>query len=210
MVKRFLLTLCFVIIHPTLLPAAEVGPATPLGANQVLRGRFTKVHQQQLPGLPHRMEGSFVVAPEFGIILSFEKPLPTRTIVTPVGMVQAVGNETVYKLSANKSTFIKKLPGMLFAALAKNWKKLEPELAITHYGTPSAWRLTAIPKNAERDRLLFKALSAGGGAFVDQIEIQRLDGLYDFFRLSQQRLVPTDLTNEEITDFKRTLALPAS
>lgn len=202
---KCLLRALIIALMPSMAFAAASGPSQILGPHQVLRGKFTETHQMKAPSAPLRMSGRFVVAPEFGVIFKIEKPIPMTTAITPLGMAQSVpGMPLVRRLSAQEASIYARLPAMAFAALAGNWKALEPNFTVTHDGTPSAWQVYLVPKGIDMRAAPFKAISASGNQFVDQAEVLRLDGFYDLFTFYDQSIGSSALTNDEITEFKKT------
>lgn len=203
MIKRLLLIL-LIALSPTLSFAAKIGPTQPLNDDQILRGRFHQLHQLRNPDPPIRSEGRFLIAPKLGVIFSVEKPFPMTFVITPLGMVQTVGGMPFLRLTAKESSFIASIPSLLIAAISNKWKNLEDRFTMAQDGSSDYWRVNLTPKTQDR-RVPFKNIMASGGKFIEQAEVQRLDGLYDFFRFYDLSIEPNKLTAEELAEFKKVI-----
>lgn len=203
MMKTFLSAL-IIVLFPSLVLAASFGPARALQNNEVLRGKFTQVHQLRSPNPPIRSEGRFVIAPQYGVLFFVEKPFPLSIAITSAGgMVQSVAGLPVLKLTAEQSAFTAQIPTLLIEASSNNWRLIEREFSLTHDGSASSWQIYLTPKS---DNVrMFKSISARGGQFLDEAEILRPDGLYDFFQIHDVTYSSDELSPMEINEFKKVI-----
>ncbi len=204
-----LFILFFVIALP--LPSAKAavyGPSQPLSEQSILRGRFIQTHQRRAPRPPIVSEGRFVVAPKFGIIFAYEKPIPLTLIVTPTNIVQTIGFFKYGHQGVDPSIFFNRLSTIINHGLSRRFDKLRPLYKITGEGDPSQWSVYMIPKSPEAGSQYFKAILASGSQFVVRAEILRHDNLYDFFVFSEHSLGDDRPTMDELAFFQLTLPKP--
>jgi hypothetical protein len=113
---------------------ADTDGPIPLRPGEVLRGRFEQ--QRHLAGFTSvlRSEGHFVLAPGCGLIWQAETPFAVRTVITPGGLTQRIGDEETLRLSTDRVPFLAHLSDMLTGTLAHEWHALEQDFAIARSG----------------------------------------------------------------------------
>lgn len=194
--RRFILAgaLC---AWPVLARTREVGPV-PLRPGEVLRGRF--VQERHLSGFASalRTEGRFVLAPGHGLIWEAETPFAVRTVITPAGLSQRVGEEETLRLSAKRIPFLARLSDMLTGTLARDWSALEPDFSLSRSGEAAAWQVVLTPRRAPDPATMpFERIVVTGGRLVDSVEMARPGGDADTVRFTEQTVSPGPLREDE-------------
>ena len=163
-------------------------------AGEVLRGKFTEERRLKDFKAPLRSTGHFVVAPGHGLIWSVETPFAITTVITPGGLVQEVGGNQTMNLTAKRIPFLLHLYEMLSGTLAGDWTALSREFSISKSGDEIRWQVQLSPLKKDDTAMPFTAITATGGHFVEQIELNKVDGDVDHLTFSNQKLSTSPLT----------------
>ncbi len=177
--------------------AAEIGP-TPLQPGEVLRGRF--VQERRLSGFAGvlRTEGQFTLAPGHGLIWQAETPFAVRTVITPAGLTQRIGEEETLRLSAGQVPFLARLADMLTGTLARDWRALEPDFTLARSGDAAAWQVVLTPRRApDPAGMPFARITVAGGQLVETVEMARPGGDSDTVRFHDQTVTRGTLRADE-------------
>jgi hypothetical protein len=182
---------------PALARAQQTGPV-PLRPGDVLRGHF--VQERHLSGFAGalRSEGHFVLAPGRGLIWQAETPFAVRTVITPAGLTQRVGEEETLHLSAARIPFLARLADMLTGTLAGDWRALEQDFTLSRSGEAAAWQVVLTPRRApDPTTMPFARIVVTGGALVDSVEMSRPGGDTDTVRFTDQAVSRAPLSEDE-------------
>ncbi len=182
---------------PALAWAQQAGPVA-LRPGEVLRGRF--VQERHLSGFVGtlRSEGHFVLAPERGLIWQAETPFAVRTVITPTGLTQRIGEEETLHLSAQRIPFLARLADMLTGTLARDWSALEQDFTLSRSGEAVAWQVVLTPRRAPDPATMpFARVVVTGGRLVDSVEMSRPGGDVDIVRFTDQTVSRAQLREDE-------------
>lgn len=177
--------------------ADDTGPA-PLALGEVLRGRF--VQERRLSGFSGvlRTEGRFVLAPGQGLIWQAETPFAVRTVITPAGLTQRIGEDETLRLSAGQIPFLARLADMLTGTLVGDWRALEQDFTLARSGGNAAWQMVLTPRHAPDPATMpFERIVVTGGHLVDTVVMSRPGGDSDTVRFHDQTLSRVRLGEDE-------------
>jgi outer membrane lipoprotein-sorting protein len=180
-----------------ILASVAMAQAAPrIGEGDVLRGRFVQERHLQGFTAPLRSEGSFVLAPEHGLIWKTEKPFAVTTVITEAGLTQTVDGSQVLHMAAAKLPFLSHLYRMLGGALAGNWEELGKDFTVARRGDDNDWQLELRPKRTDGLAMPFRSIALKGTRFVDEVTLTKANGDFDRLTFLDQAL-SAPLTAEE-------------
>jgi hypothetical protein len=198
MMRLLLLTL-FLLLVPCVSRAVEAPPGQArLGANDVLRGRFTEERQMKGFDAPMQTSGHFTVAPTHGLIWDIEKPFPTSTIITPNGMAQDLGGVAL-KLPVKN---LRHLYDMIGGALAGDWNGLANDFTITRSGGAGHWQMLLTPRPDGQHSLSYTSITVTGGRFVENIAMIGTKNNSETMSFTDEALSSAPLGAREVAFFK--------
>lgn len=177
--------------------AQDIGPVA-LQPGEVLRGRF--VQERRLTGLAGalRTEGHFVLAPGRGLIWQAETPFAVRTVISPAGLTQRIGEEETLRLSAARVPFLARLADMLTGTLARDWRALDQDFSLARSGDSAAWQVVLTPRRpSDPAGMPFARIVVSGGRLVDTVEMVRPGGDADSVRFHDQTVARGKLREDE-------------
>jgi hypothetical protein len=195
-VRRKLIALAFLAaaIHK---PAIAEQPQ-PLAANEILRGTF--VQERILQGFTGalRSEGTFVLAPGKGLIWRTDKPFAVTTVMTEKGLAQQSNGATTLNVPSSRAPIMAGLFDMLTGALAGDWRALERDFTVAQSEEAGRWHLLLKMRDEEPAAAMPVAeIRVVGGAFVDQVEIEKQGGDLDRLTFAGQKREAGTLTGDE-------------
>jgi hypothetical protein len=196
-IRRRALLLAAVSVAAGAAAAAEIGPLA-LQPGEVLRGGF--VQERRLTGFAGvlRSEGRFVLAPGRGLIWQAETPFAVRTVITPAGLTQRIGEEETLRLSAARIPFLARLAEMLTGTLARDWRALEQDFSLARSGDAAAWQVVLTPRRPPDPAAMpFERIVVSGGRLVDMVEMARPGGDADTVRFRDQTVARGGLDEAE-------------
>ncbi|MGB8600657.1 MAG: LolA-related protein [Rhizomicrobium sp.] len=194
---------CFMIggIAHAAAPAPSGASAVTVRAGEVLRGHFIQTRHMSGFAKPLKSEGSFTIAPQYGLIWTVTKPLRSATVITESGLVQSNNGVETLNLSARKMPFIAQLHDMIAGMLTGDVAAMQQKFTLTQQGTPQSWRIRLVPRKANDAMMPFKEIRAHGGRFVEEVTMVRSDGDSDVLSFDGVTLATTTLTAAERASF---------
>ena len=181
-----------------LAPRASCAQSLSLGAGEVLRGRF--IQQRFLQGFnaPLASTGSFILAPNRGLIWRGETPFALLTGMGPGGLVQRVVGGATTRYPASKLPLLAQLYEVFSAALEGDWGKLGGIFEVERNGTPTDWQVMLIPRKKDGGMPL-QHVAVQGGRFVNSVEVARVNGDRDTIEFNDQ-VVSSDPVDGEANE----------
>ncbi|WP_374371278.1 outer membrane lipoprotein carrier protein LolA [Dongia sp.] len=170
-------------------PALAQDP-TPLQPTEILHGRFTQ--ERILTGIatPLKSEGSFVLAPEHGLIWRVETPFAVTTVMTGNGIAQFNGETEMVNLSAAQAPVLAHLYQVLGGALTGDIARLEERFDVAKSTSGNDWQLALTPREAATaDATQIEAIIIRGSRYIDRIEIAKASGDEDRLIFHDQTIV---------------------
>jgi hypothetical protein len=156
---------------------AQSGEVPGVVAGDILRGRFVQDRHLEGMAVPLHAEGSFVLAPDRGLIWRGEKPFAMSTVITPQGVLQRVGDDDTLRLPAAQAPILAHFYDMLKSVLSGDWSAVERDFLIAREGDARSWKMTLTPRNKE-DVLLGRigAVVLHGQKLIGDVEIRQTNG----------------------------------
>lgn len=194
------LLLGFAAVLVATLPLTLAAPTievTPLTKDQVLRGRFEQLRFLQGFQTPLKSAGTFVLAPELGLIWRTETPFELTTVMSPAGLVQEVGGRETMRMPSARIPFISKLYAMLGGALTGDWEALSGAFNITRKTEGKGWRLKLEPLRADDPEMPIRTIDLHGSHFLEDADVVKLNGDRDHLIFLDQKLESAPPTPEE-------------
>ena len=156
-----------------------------LGDGEVLRGRF--LQQRFLKGFnaPLTSTGSFILAPDRGLIWRGEAPFALLTAMSSGGLVQRVVGGVTTSYPASKLPLLAQLYEVFSAALAGDWDKLGSIFEVQRKGSPENWQVMLIPRKSDGGMPL-QSVEVQGARYVNTVVVMRVNGDSDRIEFSGQ------------------------
>lgn len=178
-------------------PAVGEEPQT-LAQGEILRGRFMQERLLQGFDGPLRSEGSFVLAPDKGLIWRTEKPFIVTTLMTEKGLAQQSNGATTLNVPATRAPIMTGLYDMLTAALAGDWSGLDKDFTVERSEDGGKWHLRLKARaGGPTATMPVSEIRVSGGGFVDQVEIEKQGGDLDRLTFTDQKREAGALTGDE-------------
>jgi len=180
-------------------PHADVASVCPtLGPGVNLYGQF--IQEQHLKGLtaPLKTEGSFVVAPDLGIIWRSEQPVHSVTVITAAGMRRIVNGNEVQRLSSARAPAFAHVYELLERAMMGDWSPIEKDFTVEYTGDRQSWRVVLTPLRSEGPlaaRLTSVVLTGDGR--IDTVDINRVNGDSEHVAFLNQAVSNTPLADPD-------------
>ena len=175
-------------------PALADGVET-LQPGEVLRGQFQQERQLQGFDAPLRSSGTFVLAPDQGLIWRVEQPFAVTTIMSTAGLAQQSDGMTTLDLPASKAPFMAGLYDTLTGALTGDLGHLEQQFVISRGEEGGKWHLKLKPR--QDGNVPIAEIDLMGGAAVERVEIAKAGGDKDILTFSDQKRSNEPLSAEE-------------
>lgn len=196
----FFATLFAFLLFTSPILAAEAPTAQDkLAPHQVLRGSFIETHPVKGFDKPMSTSGTFVVAPQYGLLWEIQKPMATTTIITRETSIQDIGG-LVIKLPIKN---LQRLYDIVSSALIGRWGTLEKDFVITKGAKDAPWQLTLTPRRDVQSPMPYKVITVSGNRFIESIVLTKLNGAYESVTFSEQTLTSLPLSGEEATKFAK-------
>jgi outer membrane lipoprotein-sorting protein len=195
-VRRKLIALAFLlaVVHG---PARAEEPQA-LAAGEILRGSF--VQERLLQGFNGalRSEGTFLLAPGKGLIWRTDKPFAITTVMTEKGLAQQSNGATTLNVPASRAPIMAGLFDMLAGALSGDWSALQRDFTVERSEEAGKWHLRLKTRKEEPAAAMpIAEIRVAGGAFVDQVEIEKQGGDLDRLTFADQKREAGALTGDE-------------
>lgn len=176
--------------------------AVTVRSGEVLRGQFVQVRTMKGFSKPLTSEGTFTIAPQYGLIWNSTKPFRTATVITAGGLVQSNNGVETLNLSARKMPFVSQLYGMIGGMLTGDLAQLQKSFTLEQSGTADHWRIRMLPRQANDARMPFTEITAYGGRFVEGVKMVKAGGDADVLTFHNVTVSSSPLTPEERASFR--------
>jgi hypothetical protein len=182
-------------------PAFPEEPSPTMGRGDILRGNFSQ--ERFLTGFkaPLRSEGTFVLAPEHGLIWRVLSPFPTVTVITPAGLVQKSEDTELVRLSAARAPLLARLYGLLEKSLRGDWQALRAHYDVRTGRNAGKWRVDLRPLGEAGPAAPFESVVIAGDRFAETVALNKAGGDVDRLRFAGQSLSSGPLHPDEASLF---------
>ncbi|MBO8134283.1 LolA family protein [Dickeya fangzhongdai] len=167
----------------------------------VVRADFTQMRQINGMAQPLKSSGAMLIARQNGLWWHQAKPFPMTLVLDDKRMVQVMNGQPPQIVTAESQPQMFQFNHLLRALFQADRQVLEQNFRVdfTDLGQ-QRWRLVLTPKVSPLDKL-FNAITLNGQAFLDEIVIDDRQGDMTRIILSNQRITPQVLSDDEQTRF---------
>jgi hypothetical protein len=167
----------------------------------VLRAQFAQ--QRSISGMsqPLNSSGNLLIAQKNGLWWQQEKPFSLTLLLTENRMVQTMAGQPAQVVTADNNPQMFQFNSLLTALFHADQRALEQNFTLdfTDKGQ-GTWQLILTPKTTPLNRL-FRTLRLQGSAFLDNIDINDMQGDVTHLRFFNQQTQPATLTVAEQAHF---------
>ncbi|MCV9878893.1 LolA family protein [Brenneria izbisi] len=163
----------------------------------VVRAEFTQ--QREIKGMakPLKSSGQLLIAQDKGLWWHQATPFPLTMVLDDKRMVQVMNGQSPQIVTAESNPQMFQFNHLLRALFQADRRVLEQNFAIDFTDRENQqWRLVLTPKTSPLDKL-FNTITLNGGEFLDGIVLDDRQGDMTRITLSNQRLTPRTLSDDE-------------
>lgn len=199
MKSLLLLCLCFFSLTSHAVTLQELQQR--FSQQPVLRAQFAQ--QRSISGMsqPLKSSGNLLIAQKNGLWWQQEKPFSLTLLLTENRMVQTMAGQPPQVVTADSNPQMFQFNSLLTALFHADQHALEQNFTLdfTDQGQ-GAWQLILTPKTTPLNRL-FRSLHLQGSAFLENIDINDMQGDVTHIRFFNQQTEPATLTAAELAHF---------
>ncbi|MBT1434168.1 outer membrane lipoprotein carrier protein LolA [Dickeya dianthicola] len=167
----------------------------------VVRADFTQMRQIKGMAQPLKSSGAMLIARQNGLWWHQAKPFPMTLVLDDQRMVQVMNGQPPQIITAESQPQMFQFNHLLRALFQADRRVLEQNFRVDFNDLgQQRWRLVLTPKVSPLDKL-FNAITLNGQAFLDEIVIDDRQGDMTRITLSNQRITPQALSDDEQTRF---------
>jgi outer membrane lipoprotein-sorting protein len=167
----------------------------------VLRADFAQ--QRIISGMaqPLNSSGNLLIAQQQGLWWQQEKPFSLTLLLTEKRMVQIMAGQEPQVVTADNNPQMFQFNSLLSALFHADRKVLEENFALDFKDLgKGAWKLVLTPKVSPLNRL-FRSITLNGETFLNNIDINDMQGDATHIRFFNQKTTPATLTDAEKRHF---------
>lgn len=188
-----LLMLTSLSVHAVTLDALQQRFAS----QPVVRADFSQLRTIKGMAQPLKSSGQLLIARDKGLWWQQAKPFPLTLVLDEKRMVQVMNGQPPEIVTADSNPQMFQFNHLLRALFQADRKVLEQNFALDFHDLGhDQWRLVLTPTTSPLDKL-FNNITLQGGAYLDSIQLNDRQGDRTDITLSNQRLTPVHLTDEE-------------
>ncbi|AYQ50004.1 lipoprotein chaperone [Dickeya solani] len=167
----------------------------------VVRADFSQVRQIKGMAQPLKSSGAMLIARQKGLWWHQAKPFPMTLVLDDTRMVQVMNGQPPQIVTAESQPQMFQFNHLLRALFQADRQVLEQNFRVDFNDLgQQRWRLVLTPKVSPLDKL-FNAITLNGQTFLDEIVIDDRQGDMTRIILSNQRITPQVLSDDEQTRF---------
>ncbi|MBF6636998.1 outer membrane lipoprotein carrier protein LolA [Rouxiella silvae] len=167
----------------------------------VLRADFSQ--QRSVSGMDQKLNssGNLIISRSDGLWWQQQKPFPLSLLLTESKMVQTMPGQEPQVVTAQNNPQMFQFNSLLTALFHADHRALEQNFALDfHDRGQGNWTLELTPKTSPLNRL-FKTITLDGQTFLNNIDINDMQGDSTKIRFFNQRTEPKTLTDAEKPHF---------
>lgn len=167
----------------------------------VLRADFAQ--QRTISGMaqPLNSSGNLLIAQQQGLWWQQEKPFSLTLLLTEKRMVQIMAGQEPQVVTADNNPQMFQFNSLLSALFNADRKVLEENFALDFKDLgKGAWKLVLTPRVSPLNRL-FRSITLNGETFLNNIDINDMQGDATHIRFFNQKTTPATLTDAEKRHF---------
>lgn len=163
----------------------------------VVRADFSQLRTIKGMAQPLKSSGQLLIAQDKGLWWQQAKPFPLILVLDEKRMVQVMNGQPPEIVTADSNPQMFQFNHLLRALFQADRSVLEQNFALDFHDLgQDHWRLVLTPTTSPLDKL-FNNITLQGAAYLDSIQLNDRQGDRTDITLSNQRLTPTQLTDEE-------------
>lgn len=163
----------------------------------VVRADFTQLRQIKGMPQPLKSSGELLIAQDKGLWWHQAKPFPLTLVLDDKRMVQVMNGQAPQIVTAETNPQMFQFNHLLRALFQADRKVLEQNFTLDFQDLgQQKWQLILTPKTSPLDKL-FNTITLQGADYLDAIQLNDRQGDTTDITLSNQRLTPARLTDEE-------------
>ncbi len=163
----------------------------------VVRADFTQSRAIAGMAKPLVSSGQLLIARDKGLWWHQERPFALTLVLDDKRMVQVMNNQPPQIVTAESNPQMFQFNHLLRALFQADRQVLEQNFTIDFSDLgKQGWRLVLTPKTSPLDKL-FHTITLGGRDYLEGIELNDRQGDLTTISLSNQRLTPRTLTDDE-------------
>ncbi|MCF8578783.1 outer membrane lipoprotein carrier protein LolA [Enterobacter ludwigii] len=163
----------------------------------VVRAHFEQVRTIKDMPQPLRSQGEMVIARDNGLLWDQKTPFPMTLLLDDKRMVQTINGQPPQTITADNNPQMFQFNHLLRALFQADRKVLEENFRIDFKDLGEGrWSLVLTPTTTPLDTI-FATLDLGGATYLESIRLNDKQGDRTDITLSNHRLTPASLTDDE-------------
>ncbi|MDV0594898.1 LolA family protein [bacterium BS0013] len=163
----------------------------------VVRAHFEQVRTIKDMPQPLRSQGEMVIARDNGLLWDQKAPFPMTLLLDDKRMVQTINGQPPQTITADNNPQMFQFNHLLRALFQADRKVLEENFRIDFKDLGEGrWSLVLTPTTTPLDTI-FATLDLGGATYLESIRLNDKQGDRTDITLSNHRLTPASLTDDE-------------
>lgn len=163
----------------------------------VVRADFSQLRVIKGMAQPLKSSGQLLIAQDKGLWWQQAKPFPLTLVLDEKRMVQVMNGQPPEIVTADSNPQMFQFNHLLRALFQADRRVLEQNFTLDFHDLGQhRWRLVLMPVTSPLDKL-FNNITLQGAVYLDSIQLNDRQGDRTDITLSNQRLTPKSLTNEE-------------
>jgi len=163
----------------------------------VVRAHFEQLRQIKDMPQPLHSQGEMIIARDRGLLWQQTRPFPMTLLLDDQRMMQSIANQPPQVVTAQSNPQMFQFNHLLRALFQADQSVLRQNFQLEFQDLgQERWHLLLTPISSPLDKL-FSVIDLRGQAYLEQICLQDKQGDTTRITLSQHRLTPEHLTDEE-------------
>ncbi|ADO46539.1 outer membrane lipoprotein carrier protein LolA [[Enterobacter] lignolyticus] len=163
----------------------------------VIRAHFEQTRTIKDLPQPLRSSGEMLIARDTGLLWDQKTPFPMQLMLNDARMVQSVNGQPPQVITADNNPQMFQLNHLLRALFQADRRVLEQNFRIDFQDKgDDRWTLRLTPTTTPLDKI-FSSIDLAGQQYLESIKLNDKQGDKTDITLSQHRLTPTTLTDDE-------------
>jgi outer membrane lipoprotein-sorting protein len=163
----------------------------------LVRAHFDQTRTIKEMPQPLRSQGEMLIARDTGLLWDQTTPFPMQLMLNDSRMVQIVNGQPPQTLTADNNPQMFQFNHLLRALFQADRKVLEQNFRIDFQDKGNdSWTLKLTPITTPLDKI-FTSIDLAGKTYLETIQLNDKQGDRTDIKLTNQRLTPTQLTDDE-------------
>ncbi|WP_347253804.1 outer membrane lipoprotein carrier protein LolA [Leminorella grimontii] len=198
------LRLCLVLLCGAMMSLSTAARAVTLGDLQqrfaqktTLRAQFEQLRTISGMSQPLKSSGNLLISPEDGLVWNQSAPFAMTMLMNDVKMEQRISGQAPQIVTAQSHPQLFQFNSLLTALFHADRKALEQNFSLSFSDLGGGrWRLVLHPTTTPINKL-FRQITLSGAEFLNEIQIEDMQGDGTHVRFFNQKTKPDALTPDE-------------